>query len=101
MKIFRIMNIMDTVMQVTNQRVAIFDLSEVEYEDFSLPSGIRPYTFDSETERYVIDFNSYIAQNFIQSANAEEIIEIDLSNFYSRIEHKGGRSERIYYHNLS
>lgn len=35
-------------MSVTNQKVAVFELAEVEYHGVELPSGYKPYTFSGE-----------------------------------------------------
>lgn len=98
MKKFRVLNIIDTSMEVTNQRVAVIELAEIKYQGFTLPSGLQPYSFGSSGEDFVIDFNSHLTQSIIQSANNDEIVEFDLSDFTSRYENKNGRNQKIYYH---
>jgi len=98
MKEFRVLNIMDTTMEGTNQRVAVVELAELEYQNFTLSSGTTPYTFGTEGKRFVVDFNSYIARQIIEKAKQEEIVSLDLSEFRFRNELKDGRQEKIGYH---
>lgn len=100
MKDFRVLNIVDSQMEMTNQHIAIVELVEVEYQDFELSnSDYKPYTFGSEGKRFVIDFNSYLTKNIIELAQQEKIITLDLSEFRFREEFKNGKNEEIGYHN--
>jgi len=89
---------MDTTMVDTNQRVAVVELAEVEYSNFSLPSGYQPYTFGATGKRFVIDFNSNPTQKIIWSAENEEMVELNNQDFRIRDEFKNGKNEQIYYH---
>ena len=68
---------MDTRMQYTNQRVMVFELEEIELEDFNLPSGLQVYEYSGEGEQYVVNFPSYLANEIIQLAQQEEIVNLD------------------------
>ena len=98
MKEYRVLNIMDTSMEGTDQRVAVIELAELERQTFNLPSGLQPYTFGTDGKRFVIDFNSSLTQSIIQSAQNEEIVTLDLDEFREREEIKNGNFEKIYYH---
>ncbi len=97
-KKYRVLSSMDTRMQITNQRVMVFELGEVEFEDFNLPSGREIYTYNDEGEQYVIPYPSYIADQILQHSQQEEIVTIDSNYFNEREEFKNGRNVIIYYH---
>ena len=98
MKQFRVLNIVETHMSVTEQKVAVFDLAEIEYLDIDLPSGDVPYTFDSEGDSFILDFNLPLTRGLIQSAQNEEVIELEMSDFTSRVEIIRGYEKLIYHH---
>lgn len=99
MKDFRVLNIVDSEMEVTNQRIAIIELVEVEYQDFGLSnSDYLPYIFGGEGKRFIVDFNSYLTKSIIGKAQNEEIVRLDLSEFRFREEIKNGQREEIAYH---
>lgn len=98
MEKYRVLNIMDTTMEDTNQRVVVVELAEVEYSNFTLPSGSQPYTFGTTGKRFVIDFNSNLTQKIIWSAENEELIELNNQDFRVRNEFKNGINEQIHYH---
>lgn len=98
MEKYRVLNIIDTTMEDTNQRVAVIELAKVEYSNFTLPSGYQPYTFGTTGKRFVVDFNSETTQKIIWSAENEEIIELDSQDFRIKTEYRNGDLESIYYH---
>jgi hypothetical protein len=86
-------------MQYTNQRVMVFDLEEVELEDFNLPSGLQAYEYSGEGEQFVVNYPSNLAYNLIQLAQQEEIVDLDTDEFIKRKEFKNGSYVNINYHN--
>lgn len=99
MKKFRVLSSMDTRMQYTNQRVMVFELEEVELEDFNLPSGLQVYGYSGEGEQFVVTYPSNLAYNIIELAQQEEIVNLDTTEFIKRKEIKNGSYVNIYYHN--
>lgn len=97
MKEFRVLTYMDTTMEVTNQRVAVFELGEVEYLEINFGSGKLPLS-RMHGPSFVTNHNSNIARKILHSFHKEEIVQIDLSEFKSRNEIKNGREEEIWYH---
>jgi hypothetical protein len=99
MEKYRVLNITDTTMENTNQRVAVIELVKVEYHNFTLPSGKQSYTFGSKGERFIIDFESSLTQQIILLAQNEDIIELNKQNFKAIDELRNNKLEKIYYHN--
>ncbi|WP_339730013.1 hypothetical protein [Maribacter stanieri] len=100
MKDFRVLNIVDSEMEITNQHIAIIELVEIEYIEFNLSnSDYKPYKFGTDGKRFVIDFNSQLTKSIIELAQTEQIIQLDLSEFRFQEEFKNGRKETIGYHN--
>lgn len=100
LKEYRIVGLMDTTLNPTNQRVLVAELAEVQYKDLSLSNGQKLYTFSATGSKFVIDFESKTSNYLIDSERNEEIVKIDLSNFRlnSNINQHGERIE-VYYHN--
>lgn len=98
MKKYRVLSSMDTMMQYTNQRVMVFELEEVELEDFNLPSGLQVYEYSGVGEQFVVNFPSNLANEIIQLAQQEEIVILDTSEFIKREEFKNGNYVNIFYH---
>jgi len=98
MKKFRVLNILDTTMEITNQRVAVIELAEVKFKNFDISSSEQFYSFGIDGEKYVIDFNSSLVRSIIDAAQNEEIIELNMSDFSSRIENRDGLQQKIYHH---
>ncbi len=100
MKDFRVLNIVDSEMEITNQHIAIIELVEVEFIDFGLSnSDYKPYKFGTDGKRFVIDFKSDLARSIIELAQTKQIIQLDLSAFRFQEEVKNGIKETIGYHN--
>jgi len=99
MKDYRVLNIFDSEIEITNQHVAIIELVEVEYQDFLLSDlDYRPYTFGSEGEKFVFDFNSNLTKEIIRRAEQEQIVKLDMTEFNFRHELKNGKMEKFGYH---
>lgn len=99
MENFKVLNIEDSHMGVTNQRIAIIELVTVDYIDLSFSgSEKKVYTYGVSGERFIIDFNSNLTKSIIRMAENEEIISLDLSDFTFRNESINGINERIAYH---
>lgn len=96
MKEYRILNIIDTSMEDTNQRVAVVELSEIEY--LNPINGFTPQFFQPKGKRFVIDFYSHLTNLIINAAQKIESINIDLKEFREKNEIKNGFFETIYYH---
>lgn len=98
-KDYRVLNIIDTTMEHTNQRVVVVELSEVNYSHFTLPTGSvhTTYTFEATGKRFVFDFD--LAQKMIRAAKNEEIIKLNSQDFTIKKEFKDGQNEQIHYHN--
>lgn len=106
MKKFKVLDIVDTTMDKTEQRVAVIKLLEVieeDSEEFDLSAFLQNHSFESSYEsrgkRFVIDFNSQLVNNIIRFAHQQEIIQLNMSDFTSRNEYREGSLEEIYYHN--
>lgn len=97
-KSFRVIGLMDTTIDPTNQRVLVAELAEVVYMGITFSTGYKPYKFDSVGKKIVIDFNSNFGQYIINAERIEQIIEIDFSNFIAKNEFRNGETETIYYH---
>jgi hypothetical protein len=99
MKKFRVLNISDSEMEVTNQRIAIVELVEIDVINSEFTnSNYTPYTFGNEGKRYIVAFNSDLNKTIINHAQNEELIKLDLSDFRFRNEIKNGIREEIGYH---
>lgn len=100
MKDYRVLNIYDTEMEITNQHIAVIELAEVEYLNFG-SSGLdtQKYTFSNTGKIIVIEFDSLLAKRIIYLAKREEIVKLSLSNFKFREEFKNGELQEIGYHN--
>lgn len=98
-KQFRILNIMDTTMDPSNFEVFVCELAEIKniMESFD-KTGIY-YDFSGEGELYVIPKNSFLGTETLDKFHAESVLDLNIYNFYSRIEFKNGRDQRIWYHN--
>ena len=98
MEKFKVLSIEDTTMEITDQHVAVVELSKIKFLGFILPDGTEPFSFLPEGTRFVYDYNSKIAQHIIQAANNDEVVTIDLTEFQKRNEMKNGKFEEIFYH---
>ncbi|MBF6654002.1 hypothetical protein C3B47_14180 [Flavobacterium columnare] len=100
LKEYRVVGLMDTSLNPTNQRVLVAELAEVQYKDLTFSNGQKLYTFPESGNKFVVDFNSKISNYLINSEKDEEIVKIDLSNFRlnTNINQQGERIE-VYYHN--
>jgi hypothetical protein len=92
---FKVTEIYDTEMQITNQKVVIIELAEIEKTE--LLSGGYISTF-GESKKFLIDINSPIFPQILAKAENEENISLNLSEFRFRKEIKNGISEEIAYH---
>lgn len=99
MKKFRVLNIVDSRMAITNQRVALIELVEVNFANISIPLGLEPYFFGAKGETFVIDFSSSLVRTIMQSAQNEEIVDIDMECYHCRTEITDKGLQNIYYHN--
>lgn len=99
MKKFRVLNIMDTEMDATNQRVAVVELIAIDSESDSIDSFLSAFSTEAKGERFVIDFNSQLTQYIIHQAKNEEFVELYLSEFKTKTEYRSTGLENIYYHN--
>lgn len=97
-KEYRVVGLMDTTIDPTNQRVLVAELAEVTYMGITFSTGYKPYRFDSTGKRFVIDFNSNFGQYIINAERVEQIIEIKFSDFIAKNEFRNGEVETIYYH---
>jgi hypothetical protein len=98
-KKFRVLNIEESTMSITNQEILVVELSEIKYMDIDLSSDKKPYTFSPIGEIFVLPINSSFSKNIIQLAENEEIVLIDLSDYIKREENKNNSLQTIYYHN--
>lgn len=99
MKNFKALNIIDSTMSFTDQRVIIAELVEIHFFGGVLSTGQRTYRYGTEGQFYIIDYNSSLAQYVISSAQSEDILELDLDDFVMIPENKRGRQVQSYYHN--
>ena len=96
MKEFKILEIYDTEMQVTNQKVAVIELAEIEKTELLSGGYISTY---GESKKFLIDLNSSIFPKILELAKNEEYVRLDLNEFRVRNEIRNGISEEIAYHN--
>ncbi len=94
-KQFKVLEIYDTEMQLTNQKVIILELGEVENIELSTGRTINTY---GEAKKYIIDFESPLFQSSLLKAQNNENVKIDTSEFRFREEIKNGIPEEIAYH---
>lgn len=98
MKDFKVLDIKDSYIKATNQRVLIFELAEVQWSDYTLPSGNRTYNFGMDGEKYVFNFNSDLSKSITQAAHKDEIVSLNLSEFTSKIERRNAIVEKVHIH---
>lgn len=98
-KEYRVLNIMETTMNPSNFEVFVCELAEVTFKMKSFDNSGYFYNFNGEGELYVIPSNSKLGAEAIECLHNESVLELDLSDFYSRMEYKKGRNQRIWYHN--
>ena len=99
MKDFRVIGITGSHIKASNQRVLVFDLAEVEWSNYTLPSNSKSYHFGMNGEKYVVGFNSNLSKKLNEAAHNEEIISLDLAEFTTRNEKRNGEVEKVYFHN--
>src|SRR6478752_3063986 len=93
---YRVIGLMDTTIDPTNQRVLVAELAKVVYMGIALSTGYRPYRFGSTGKRFVIDFNSNLSRYIINAERIEQVIEINFSDFIAKNEYRNGEAETIY-----
>lgn len=98
MKDYRVLNIMDSKMDATNQRISICELVEVEYIGFTLPNGNNPYTFGHKGKFFIIDLSSSLAQEIRWKAENEEVVSLDMYDFRQRDANHFGKRETLHFH---
>lgn len=96
MKKYRILNVLTNTMKKTNQRILIFELSEIKVVDWLFDK--THYTFGKRDLICVINQSSSLAQELLLKANNEDVISIDEKEFRIIIENYDGEREKIYYH---
>lgn len=99
MKKYRVLNIMDTEMDATNQQVAVIELVEIDTESEGIDSFLSAFSTEAKGQRFVIDFNTNLTKFIIRQARNEEFVELDLSEFKIKQEYRSTGLENIYYHN--
>jgi hypothetical protein len=99
MKKYRVLNIEESTMSITNQQILVVELSEIKFMEIDSPEGKKPYTFSPSGEIFVLPINSIFSKNLIQLAENEDIVDVDLSDYNKRIENKNNKLQTIYYHN--
>lgn len=97
MKDFRVIRFESNYL-VSNQKVAIVELAEVEYQNYTLPSGRIPYSCGVNGEMYIIDYNSLLAQEILQKARNEEIVSINTTEFRLKPQSMKGVYQNVYIH---
>lgn len=99
MKEFRVLNITDTTISFTNQRVIVVELVEIIYFGPTLSTGQRLYRFGAEGQFFIFDYYTNIAKSIMTSAQHEDLVELDIDDFKMVNELKRGRHVDSYYHN--
>ena len=98
MKDFRVLEITESYIKESNQKVFIFDLAEVEYSDYRLPSGKQTYHFGMNGEKFVFDYSSNLSREITESAHTESVVSLDMSDFTIHNDNKNGIIEKNYIH---
>jgi|GEM_PF-3517089 len=98
MKDFRVIGITESHIKASNQRVLIFEMAEVRWSSYTLPSGRKSYNFGVNGDKYVFEFNSTISRAITQAAHHEEVVSLNLTEFTYRNERRDGIVEKVYFH---
>lgn len=97
MEDFRILNIMDTTMEETNQRVLVVELGLIKYQENDFFSEYKIYTFSPTGEQYVFDYSTELLNKLKKNIDKEEIITIDHRDFIERYTLKNGNYLKMFY----
>ena len=95
LKEFKVLEIYDTEMQLTNQKVIVLKLAEIEKIELSNERFMNSY---GESKKFLVDFGSVIFQKALEKAENDEYLTLDISEFRFRNEVKNGIEEEIAYH---
>lgn len=95
LKEFKVLEIYDTEMSVSNQKVIVLELGEVEKIELSTGNVMNMF---GEAKKFLIDFESPMFPKIVEKAQNEEYVSIDISEFRFRNEEKNGMIEEIAYH---
>ena len=98
MKDFRVLNIMDSTMDATGQRISICELVEVEYLGFTLPNGNNPYTFGHKGKIFIVELNSHLAQEIRMKAEQEDVVSLDMADFRQKVANHFGKIKTLNFH---
>lgn len=97
-KNYKVIGLMDTTIDPTNQRVLVAELTEIIYMGITLSNGYKPFKFGTTGKRFVLDFNSNFSKQIINAEKEEDLVEVNFSDFIAKNEFRNGETETIYYH---
>lgn len=95
-KEFKVYEIGNSEMEITNQKIVILKLGEVEY--FKLPMSDVSTIMCGEAKKFILVQDSSLLPNIISRAKKNEYITLDLDKFIIRDENRNGFTEEIAYH---
>jgi hypothetical protein len=95
LKEFKVIEIYDTEMSVSNQLVGVFELAEIEKTPLLEDRFISTF---GESKKFLVDLNSNIFSKVLEKAKNEENILLDVSEFRFRDEIRNGIKEEIAFH---
>lgn len=99
MKEYKVLSMSESEMKLTNQHIAIFELSEIKYYDLDLSNfEVVSYTSGDSEIKIVLDFNSHLTKRIIEFAKKNEPIKLNLSEIEFRNVFNNGIIEEIGYH---
>ena len=94
-KEFKTLNIRSNSIDITGQKIAVFELVQVQFID----TGKRKvYTYGTEGDQYIIDWNSQLAQRMISKAQNEELVSLNTAEFRTLKENDSGEIWTRHYH---
>ena len=97
-KEYRVLNIKEGSMELTNQKILVIILSKVEYlGDLVKEMGYHIFN-PTEGEFFIVDIDCYLARYIISQAKKESIVVIDHDHFYSEYEYKNDKLQEVHYH---
>ncbi|WP_417873950.1 hypothetical protein [Xanthomarina gelatinilytica] len=94
-KEYKVLEIYDSEMSVTDQKIIILELGEVEKMELSTGTVVNMF---GEAKKFLIDFNSLMFPKILEKAQNEEYITLDTSEFRFREENRNEIMEEIAYH---
>ena len=95
---FRVIQSDIALINTTKQKVYIFDLARVYWNNFEHIKDDKSYTFDSLTQKYLIDSGTGLTEKLIKDGENKEVIRIDLKSFRKITIQDSDQVETFYYH---